>query len=207
MMPSASERRILQLERQNQELAESIRRVENQRSTIAKPGGRPVVLEATEAITGRTKNGTGDYTFSSGDATLVFVYESATAGEYQGDEVINGSSVKRNVVLVNLSEEAVETGQLVPAISSGAFYYYFGSGGVSAIHARTKAGGIPARSTLTMGSANCDIYNSSGAGVLSDSTTDETIYNMAASAVAETTHIVASRNAAGLLVVIVEDCA
>jgi len=82
-----------------------------------------------------------------------------------------------------------------------------GGGGGRVVHARTKSGGIPARSVATMGSANCDIWTSSSAGVLSDSNTDATIYNMAASAVAGTTQILASRNAAGLLVVIVEDCA
>lgn len=74
------------------------------------------------------------------------------------------------------------------------------------VHAKTPIGGIPAISTLTMGSASCDIYECSSAGVLSDSGTNETIYNMASSAVAAETHIIAARNSAGLLVVIVEDC-
>lgn len=74
------------------------------------------------------------------------------------------------------------------------------------VHAKTPVGGIPAISTLTMGSASCDIYECSSAGVLSDSGTNETIYNMASSAVAAETQIIAARNSAGLLVVIVEDC-
>lgn len=74
------------------------------------------------------------------------------------------------------------------------------------VHAKTPVGGIPAISTLTMGSASCDIYACSSAGVLSDSGNNATIYNMASSAVAGETQIIAARNAAGLLVVIVEDC-
>lgn len=81
-----------------------------------------------------------------------------------------------------------------------------GSGGSNVTHAKTPSGGIPAMSTLTMGSASCDIYSCSSAGVLSDSGTNETIYNMASGEVAGSTHIIASRNTAGLLVVIVEDC-
>ena len=73
-------------------------------------------------------------------------------------------------------------------------------------HAKTKSGGIAARSTLTMGSATCDLYDSSSAGVLSDSGTDVTVYNMATSAIAADTHIMIQQNNAGLWVVVVEDC-
>lgn len=82
----------------------------------------------------------------------------------------------------------------------------FVSHGKDVVHAKTPVGGIPAMATLTMGSASCDIYTSTTGGVLSDSGTNETIYNMAGSAVAGSTHIIAARNSVGLLVVIVEDC-
>jgi len=75
-----------------------------------------------------------------------------------------------------------------------------------AIHFLSPSGGIAARSTLTMGSASCDIYTCSSGGVLSDSGINETVYNMASSPFAGSTHGVAMRNAAGLLVAIVEDC-
>jgi hypothetical protein len=75
-----------------------------------------------------------------------------------------------------------------------------------AIHFVSPGGGIPARTTLTMGSASCDIYTCSSGGVLSDSGVNETVYNMASSAFAGTTHGIAMRNVAGLLVAIVEDC-
>jgi len=74
------------------------------------------------------------------------------------------------------------------------------------VHAVTPEDGIPARSGGTMGSASCDIYKCSSAGVLSDSGLNETVYNMASAAIAELTYIVAMRNDAGLLVAIVEDC-
>jgi hypothetical protein len=73
-------------------------------------------------------------------------------------------------------------------------------------HAMTKSGGIAARSSLTMGSATCDLYDSSSSGVLSDSGTDVTVYNMATSAIAANTHIMIQQNNAGLWVVVVEDC-
>lgn len=82
--------------------------------------------------------------------------------------------------------------------------YSYGQLGI--VHFRSTSGGIPARSTLTMGSASCDIYTSSSAGVLSDSGTNETVYNMASSAFGNSTHGIAMRNNAGLLVAIVEDC-
>lgn len=78
--------------------------------------------------------------------------------------------------------------------------------GHNVVHFRSPAGGIAARSTLTMGSASCDIYVSSSAGVLSDSGVNDTIYHMASSAFANSTHGIAARNDAGLLVAIVEDC-
>jgi len=74
------------------------------------------------------------------------------------------------------------------------------------VHAYTPAGGIPARSTLTMGNASCDLYNSTTGGVLSDSGSNITVYNMATSAVAGSTHIIAAKNQAGIYVCIVEDC-
>jgi len=80
------------------------------------------------------------------------------------------------------------------------------SGGGEIVHFYSPGGGIAARSTLTMGSASCDIYTCSSGGVLSESGENETVYNMASSAFAASTHGVAMRNAAGLLVAIVEDC-
>jgi hypothetical protein len=80
------------------------------------------------------------------------------------------------------------------------------SGGGEIVHFYSPSGGIAARTTLTMGSASCDIYTCSSGGVLSDSGTNETVYNMASSAFAGSTHGIAARNAAGLLVAIVEDC-
>ena len=74
------------------------------------------------------------------------------------------------------------------------------------VHAYTPAGGIPARASLTMGSATCDLYDCNSSGVLSDSTDDITIYNMASTAVAGSTHILAAKNSSGLYVCIVEDC-
>lgn len=83
--------------------------------------------------------------------------------------------------------------------------YSYGAG-ASLVHAVSPGGGIAARSSLTMGSASCDIYNCSGAGVLSDSGNNDTIYNLTSSAVSGSKHIGAIRNTAGLLVVVVEDC-
>lgn len=80
------------------------------------------------------------------------------------------------------------------------------SAGDKVVHFVSPSGGIPARSSLTMGSASCDLYDSSSAGVLSDSGTNITVYNMATSAFAGSTHGVAMRNRAGLWVAIVEDC-
>lgn len=82
--------------------------------------------------------------------------------------------------------------------------YSYGANGV--MHFVSPSGGIPARSSLTMGSASCDVYLSSSGGVLSDSSTNETVYNMASSAFGNSTHGIAARNDAGLWVAIVEDC-
>lgn len=73
------------------------------------------------------------------------------------------------------------------------------------VHFKSKGSGIPAISTLTMGSASCDKYNCSAAGVLSDSGDDVTVYNTAAAFAANTLGI-AAYNEAGLLVAIVEKC-
>lgn len=80
-----------------------------------------------------------------------------------------------------------------------------GAGG-GVIHFMSPAGGIPARSTLTMGSASCDLYNSSSGGVLSDSGTNVTVYNMSDVAFGASRHGVAIKNAAGLYIAIVEAC-
>ena len=80
------------------------------------------------------------------------------------------------------------------------------TGGNPVRHAMTKEGGINSRSGLTMGSATCDLYVSSGAGVLSDSGTDVTVYNPFSQAVAGLVHILIELNEAGLWVVIAEDC-
>lgn len=82
-----------------------------------------------------------------------------------------------------------------------------GAGGGQIIHFVSPSGGIPARSSLTMGSASCDVYTSTSGGVLSDSGTNVTVYNMASSSFAGSTHGVAMKNAAGIYVAIVEDCA
>lgn len=75
-------------------------------------------------------------------------------------------------------------------------------------HALTKTGGIPARSSTTMGSATCDLLSCSSGGVLSDSGTDVTIYNDIASIVGAVagTYIKFAFNDAGLRIVITEDC-
>lgn len=73
-------------------------------------------------------------------------------------------------------------------------------------HAYTPSGGIPARSTLTMGSASCDVYACSTAGVLSDSGRNVTVYNFASSDVAGSTHILIEKNNVGLWICIAEDC-
>lgn len=80
------------------------------------------------------------------------------------------------------------------------------TGGNPVWHAMTKSGGINSRSTLTMGSATCDLYVSSSGGVLSDSGTDVTVYNPFSQSVAGERHILISKNEAGLWVVIAEDC-
>jgi hypothetical protein len=82
-----------------------------------------------------------------------------------------------------------------------------GGGGGSAVrHAMTKDGGISSRSSLTMGSATCDLYQSSSGGVLSDASEDVTVYNPFSQSVAANRHILIQRNDAGLWVVIAEDC-
>lgn len=73
------------------------------------------------------------------------------------------------------------------------------------VHFKSKSGGIPAISTLTMGSASCDKYTCSSSGVLSDSGDDVTVYNTAGAFAANTLGI-AAYNEAGLLVAIVENC-
>jgi hypothetical protein len=79
-------------------------------------------------------------------------------------------------------------------------------GGGNAVHFVSPVGGIPARTSLTMGNGSCDIYECNTSGVLSDSGNNETVYNMASSAIAGSTHGIAMRNDAGLLVAVVEDC-
>lgn len=73
-------------------------------------------------------------------------------------------------------------------------------------HAVAPSGGIPARSSLTMGSASCTLYSCNSSGVLSSTSSTETIYNMSTTAVAANAHIVYAMNMAGLRVVIVESC-
>lgn len=73
------------------------------------------------------------------------------------------------------------------------------------IHFKSKVGGIPAISTLTMGSASCDKYDCDSSGVLSDSGDDVTIYNMAGAFAANTLGV-AALNEQGLYVAIVEKC-
>lgn len=81
-----------------------------------------------------------------------------------------------------------------------------GATGGKVVHAYTPGGGIAARSSLTMGSASCDLYDCSSSGVLSDSGTNITVYNFASNAIAGSTHILAELNTAGLYVAIAEDC-
>jgi len=81
-----------------------------------------------------------------------------------------------------------------------------GSGDGRVRHAMTKDGGINSRSSLTMGSATCDLYQSSSGGVLSDASEDVTVYNPFSQSVAANRHILIQRNDAGLWVVIAEDC-
>lgn len=102
-----------------------------------------------------------------------------------------------------------DAGELIQLIGGADRVYqeYVGaSSGSPTRHAMTKSGGINSRSTLTMGSATCDLYVSSSGGVLSDSGTDVTVYNPFSQSVAGERHILISKNEAGLWVVIAEDC-
>lgn len=90
-----------------------------------------------------------------------------------------------------------------PATDVVRFVYSYGFG---LVHFQSPSGGIPAFASNTMGSASCDIYESSDAGVLSDSLINDTIYHMATNAFAGSKRGIAARNDAGLLVAIVEDC-
>lgn len=101
--------------------------------------------------------------------------------------------------LICAGDDDVET-DVVRVISIG------GGGSSSVAHFIAPAGGIPARSGLTMGSASCDLYSSSSGGVLSDTTDQITVYNMASTAFGGDRHGVAILNDAGLYVAIVEDC-
>lgn len=86
------------------------------------------------------------------------------------------------------------------------FEYDLTQGQKPVVHAKSPLGGIPARSGLTMGSATCDLFSCNSSGVLVDSGTNITVYNMASGAVAGDVQIVAAKNDAGLYVCIVEDC-
>lgn len=74
------------------------------------------------------------------------------------------------------------------------------------VHFKSPVGGIAAIATLTMGSATCDRYSCTTAGVLADSGEDITIYN-AHAAFAASTLGTAALNDAGLWVAITENCA
>jgi len=71
-------------------------------------------------------------------------------------------------------------------------------------HALTKAGGLSARSSGTMGSGTCDLLLCSSAGVLTDSGEDVTVYNDSAAIIGADagTYIKIARNDAGLWVLI-----
>lgn len=73
------------------------------------------------------------------------------------------------------------------------------------VHFKSPVGGIPAITTLTMGSATCDRYSCTTTGVLADSGEDITIYN-AHAAFAASTLGTAALNDAGLWVAITENC-
>lgn len=85
------------------------------------------------------------------------------------------------------------------------FVSQFFSDSAYLLHFKSKAGGIPAKSGSTMGSASCDVLDSNSSGVLTDNGTDETIYN-ALGAFAANTEGLAMQNRAGLWVAIAENC-
>lgn len=86
-------------------------------------------------------------------------------------------------------------------------YRAVGSLGVALTNFKAPYGGIPGRVGPNMGSAVCDKYQTSSAGVLSDTGDDITVYNWASSAVCDNgdRYGVASR-INGVWVVISEDC-
>jgi hypothetical protein len=78
------------------------------------------------------------------------------------------------------------------------------------IHAKTGVSGISAASgstTRAMSKADCNLYESSSTGGLTDTDLDIELYNFAATAVQSSTFVLASRNDKGLWVVVAEDCA
>lgn len=77
------------------------------------------------------------------------------------------------------------------------------------IHAKTGVSGISAASgstTRAMSKADCNLYESSSTGGLTDTELDIELYNFAATAVQSSTFVLASRNDKGLWVVVAEDC-
>jgi hypothetical protein len=78
------------------------------------------------------------------------------------------------------------------------------------IHAKTGASGIAAASgstTRAMSKADCNLYESSSTGGLTDTDLEIELYNFAATAVQSSTFVLASRNDKGLWIVVAEDCA
>jgi hypothetical protein len=77
------------------------------------------------------------------------------------------------------------------------------------IHAKTGVSGISAASgstTRAMSKADCNLYESSSTGGLTDTDLEIELYNFAATAVQSDTFVMASRNDRGLWIVVAEDC-
>lgn len=95
------------------------------------------------------------------------------------------------------------------ARSQGGIVYAINDGYPQVVHAKTGTGGIPGAtgvSTRVLGSAECTLWEDDGDGNYTE-TISETIYNAMSTAVGSSTHILASRNHLGRLVVVAEDCA
>lgn len=197
-------RRLLQLERRYQDLAEKYEALLTKRRTMPMVGARTAILQPVSTIAGRTES-SGVFSITHGTAKIFDLIVRDTSDPWEMKK-ITGNSVDRVVPLGNISTEALPANEFVFALSYNGIYINAFSGVSGIVHAYTPSGGIAARSTLTMGSATCTLYDCNASGVLSSTANTETIYNMTAGAIAGSTHIVAARNTAGLLVAIVEDC-
>lgn len=76
---------------------------------------------------------------------------------------------------------------------------------------QTDGSGITARSGTQMGSGTVTLFDASAAGVLSQRTSGgsavtETWWNISETAVAATTYVMATQDASGLMICMLEDC-